>query len=236
VYIYTFRKELLEAVDPIEEPLALPGGASTASTVDVMRRDELMTSGTVAFLTSVDQTLSQTHQENLLKGEVLLTTRSHSAWGGAVTAQMYVPLSRSHVWQQVTDYPRWVQFFPDLVQSEVLSDLSELPARSRARNPKRLYQVASKAFWMLSVQVEIYLKVVETIQPSQQQIQFCLEKGNFSDFTANLNLQDYRAGTVLTYSVAATPTIPVPSQLIQQAMRLDLPANMRKMRQVLCGQ
>jgi hypothetical protein len=203
-----------------------------------MRRDELMTRG--AFLTSdvtsENQALSQTHQENLLKGEVLLNTRSHSAWGGAVTAQMYVPLCRSQVWQQVIDYPRWVQFFPDLAHSEVLSDLSELPARSRARNPLRLYQVASKAFWMLSVQVEIYLKVIETTQPSQQQIQFCLEKGNFSDFTATLSLQDYRAGTLLTYTVAATPTIPVPSQLIQQAMRLDLPANMRTMRQVLCGQ
>jgi hypothetical protein len=188
----------------------------------------LMTNGTVAFLTS-NTTLSQTHQDNLLKGEVLLTTRSHSAWGGAVTAQIYVPLARAHVWQQVTDYPRWVQFFPDLVHSEILSD--------RARNPKRLYQVASKAFWMLSVQVEIYLKVVETVQHnSWQQIQFCLEKGNFSDFTATLKLEDYRAGTLLTYSVAATPTIPVPSQLIQQAMRLDLPANMRTMRQVLCGQ
>jgi hypothetical protein len=193
-----------------------------------------MTSAT--FLTS-NATLSPTSQDNLLKGDVLLTTRSHSAWGGAVTAQIYVPLARPHVWQQVTDYPRWVQFFPDLVHSEILSDLSELPARGRARNPKRLYQIASKAFWMLSVQVEIYLKVVETVQHnSWQQIQFCLEKGNFSDFTATLQLEDYRAGTLLTYSVAATPTIPVPSQLIQQAMRLDLPANMRSMRKVLCGQ
>jgi Polyketide cyclase / dehydrase and lipid transport len=184
-----------------------------------------MTSAT--FLTS-NATLSPTSQDNLLKGDVLLTTRSHSAWGGAVTAQIYVPLARPHVWQQVTDYPRWVQFFPDLVHSEILSD--------RARNPKRLYQVASKAFWMLSVQVEIYLKVVETVQQSCQQIQFCLEKGNFSDFTATLKLEDYRGGTLLIYSVAATPTIPVPSQLIQQAMRLDLPANMRSMRKVLCGQ
>ena len=190
-----------------------------------------MTHGTVALSTSNDLTTgsSQKNQDCLLEGEVLLTTRSHSAWGGAVTAQMYVPLARTCVWQQVTDYPRWVQFFPDLIQSELLGDC--------ARNPKRLYQVASKAFWMLSVQVEIYLKVVETAhQNSWQQIQFCLEKGNFSDFTAHLNLQDYRSGTLLTYSVAATPSIPVPSALIQQAMRLDLPANMRTMRQVICKQ
>lgn len=190
-----------------------------------------MTHGTVALLTSNDLTIeaNQRHQASLLKGEVLLDTRSHSAWGGAVTAQMYVPLARACVWQQVTDYPRWVQFFPDLVQSEILGDC--------ARNPKRLYQVASKAFLMLSVQVEIYLKVVETVhQNSRQQIQFCLEKGNFSDFTARLNLQDFCSGTLLTYSVAATPTLPVPSAIIQQAMRLDLPANMRTMRQVICRQ
>jgi hypothetical protein len=190
-----------------------------------------MTHGTVALLTSNDLTIesNQKNQACLLEGEVLLTTRSHSAWGGAVTAQMYVPLARTCVWQQVTDYPRWVQFFPDLIQSEILSDC--------ARKPKRLYQVASKAFWKLSVQAEIYLKVIETAhQNSWQQIQFCLEKGNFSDFTAHLNLQDYRSGTLLTYSVAATPSIPVPSAFIQQAMRLDLPANMRTMRQVICRQ
>ncbi|MBW4516155.1 MAG: cyclase [Timaviella obliquedivisa GSE-PSE-MK23-08B] len=190
-----------------------------------------MTNGTVALLTSYDLTTgsNQKKQACLLEGEVLLTTRSHSAWGAAVTAQMYVPLSRACVWQQVTDYPRWVQFFPDLIQSDILGDC--------ARNPKRLYQVASKAFWMLSVQVEIYLKVVETAQQnSWQQIQFCLERGSFSDFTASLNLQDYYAGTLLTYSVAATPNIPVPSSVIQQAMRLDLPANMRTMRQVICRQ
>jgi len=190
-----------------------------------------MTHGTVALLTSDDLAIesNQKNQACLLEGEVLLATRSHSAWGGSVTAQMYVPLARACVWQQVTDYPRWVQFFPDLIQSEILGDC--------ARNPKRLYQVASKAFWMLSVQVEIYLKVVETVhQNSRQQIQFCLEKGNFSEFTARLNLQDYGSGTLLTYSVAATPNIPVPSPIIQQAMRLDLPANMRTMRQVICRQ
>ncbi len=187
--------------------------------------------GTTALLTSTDPALEadQSTQESLLRGDVLLATRSHSAWGGAVTAQIYVPLSRAYVWQQVTDYSRWVQFFPDLVRSEILSE----PTRSH----KRLYQVASKAFFLLSIQVEIYLKVIETAhQNSWQQIQFCLERGNFSDFSANLKLQDYRSGTLLTYSVSATPSIPVPSQFIQQAMRLDLPANMRKMRQVLCGQ
>lgn len=169
-------------------------------------------------------------QESLLSGEILLETRSHTAWGGAVTAQMYLPLGRSQVWQQVTDYSRWVQFFPDLIRSEVLNRHD-----AQLKGYKRIYQVAAKAFFLFTAQVEIYLKVRETAHTAWQQIQFQMEQGNFHDFTATLKLQDFDGGTLLTYSVQATPTIPVPSQLIQQAMRLDLPANMRKMRQVLCG-
>lgn len=172
---------------------------------------------------------SNQQQESLLQGEILLETRSHTAWGGAVTAQMYLPLNRSQVWQQVTDYSRWVQFFPDLTRSEVLN------RHEAQKGCKRLYQVAAKAFFLFTAQVEIYLKVRETAHTAWQQIQFQMEQGSFHDFTATLKLQDFNAGTLLTYSVQATPTIPVPSQLIQQAMRLDLPANMRKMRQVLCG-
>ncbi|MBI4784801.1 MAG: cyclase [Oscillatoriophycideae cyanobacterium NC_groundwater_1537_Pr4_S-0.65um_50_18] len=168
-------------------------------------------------------------QGKLLQGEILLETRSHTSWGGAVTAQMYIPLRRSEVWQQLTDYPRWVQFFPDLVQSEVIDRIEGREGR------KRLYQVARKAFFLLTAQVEIYLKVLETVQATWQQIQFQMERGNFHDFAANLHLQDFGSGTLLTYTVQATPTLPIPSQLIQQAMRLDLPANMQKMRQVLCG-
>jgi hypothetical protein len=176
--------------------------------------------------------LEWTHQqeESLLRGDILLQTRSHSAWGGAVTAQMYLPAQQSHLWPQLTDYPRWVQFFPDLTHSQVL-DRHDTPQVGY----KRLYQVAAKAFFLFTAQVEIYLKVIESAHPSHQQIQFQLEKGSFNDFAAMLKLQAFHAGTLLTYSVQATPTIPVPSQFIQQAMRLDLPANMRRMRQVLCG-
>jgi hypothetical protein len=176
---------------------------------------------------------------SLLRGEILLDTRSHSAWGGAVTAKMYLPIGRSQVWQQLTDYPRWVQYFPDLTRSELLSRGESSPENAANENSakgyKRLYQVAAKAFFLFTAQVEIYLKVFETAHHAWQQIQFQLEQGNFHDFTATLKLEDFKAGTLLTYSVQATPTIPVPSPLIQEAMRLDLPANMRKMRQVLCG-
>jgi carbon monoxide dehydrogenase subunit G len=169
-----------------------------------------------------DIIFTQTERAALLQGEILVQTRSHSAWGGAVTARMYIPVTRSRVWQQLTDYPRWVQYFPDVIRSEVL----------HRGEVKRLYQVARKAFLFFTAQVEVYLNVCEDVQ---QEIQFRLEQGTFNDFTADLKLADCGTGTLLTYAVQATPHIPIPSVFIQQAMQFELPANMRKMRQVLCG-
>ena len=169
---------------------------------------------------------SQSEHEALLRGEILLNTRAYSAWGGAVTASMYLPLSRSLAWQQLTDYPRWVQYFPDLVRSEVLNRGEELGS-----GKKRLYQVANKAFLFFTAQVEVYLRVAETVH---QKIQFRQEQGSFTDFAAELTLQDYVNGTLLAYSVQATPAIPIPTMFVQQAMQLDLPTNMRRMRQVIC--
>ena len=165
---------------------------------------------------------SQEHQAALLRGEILVQTRSHSAWGGAVTAKMYLPVTRSSVWQQLTDYPRWVQYFPDVTRSEVL----------QRGERTRLYQVGRKAFLFFTAQVEIYLNVFEVVQ---QQIQFRLEQGTFVDFAADLKLRDCDTGTVLTYAVQATPDIPIPTLFIQQAMQWELPENMRRMRQVLCA-
>jgi hypothetical protein len=97
---------------------------------------------------------------------------------------------------------------------------------------QRLYQVAEKSFVFLTVQVEIYLNVFKV---EGEQIQFRLEKGTFTDFTADLKLQDFGNGTLLTYSVQATPNIPIPTVFIQQGMQMELPRNMRQMRQVLCA-
>ncbi|MBD2578251.1 SRPBCC family protein [Oscillatoria sp. FACHB-1406] len=169
---------------------------------------------------------TQYQQTALLRGEIILNAQSHTAWGGACTASMYLPMARLLVWQQVTNYPRWVHYFPDIVESRVLPEAEGLTS-----GYKRLYQTARKAFLMLAVEVEIYLKAIEVVQ---QQIQFRMEKGSFVDFSADLKLEDFENGTLLSYSVAATPLIPVPGLLIQQAMHFDLPTNMRKMRQVLC--
>jgi hypothetical protein len=163
----------------------------------------------------------------LLQGDILLNTRAYSALGGAVTAQMYLPVGRSQVWTNLTDYTRWVQYFPDITQSEILESDPQRPHRGH-----RLYQSARKNFLMFTAQVEIHLRVFENLQ---RQIRFRMERGSFNDFSAEMTLEDYGEGTVLTYSVKATPLVPVPSLFIEQAMRHDLPGNMRQMRQVICN-
>ncbi|HZG40373.1 MAG TPA: SRPBCC family protein [Nodosilinea sp.] len=169
---------------------------------------------------------SAVDQIALLRGDVLLKSQTNRD-GGAVTAHMYVPLARPQIWPQVTNYSCWTQYFPNIVHSEVLETVKTATQRYR-----RLYQVGRKGFMMLTAQVEIYLKVVET---TCEAIQFRLEQGTFSHFAADLHLQDFNQGTLLSYSVQAAPTIPVPSFLIEQAMKTDLPGNMRQMRRVLCA-
>lgn len=180
--------------------------------------------------------LSQHDRTTLLQGNVLVQTNPHSAWGCAVTASIYLPLTRVLTWQKLTDYSRWVHYFPDIIHSEVLQpsetqDLAQVSPTSADSESKYLYQVATKAFLFLSIKVEAYLRVVETLH---QRIHFQLEKGSFTDFVADLKLQDYDAGTLLTYAAQATPNIPVPSIFIQHALNFELPGNMRRMRQVLC--
>jgi carbon monoxide dehydrogenase subunit G len=169
----------------------------------------------------------------LLNGDVLLETHRHSAWGGAVTAQIYLPLDLQQVWQQLTDYSRWTQYFPDVTHSEILHHgISTAGGATLKKQVKRLYQAASKAFLMITAKVEVYLKVLET---QHQRIQFFFESGSFNEFSADLQLQACGEGTILSYSVQATPTIPVPGMFIQQAMQMDLPTNLRQMRRVMCG-
>ena len=183
------------------------------------------------MVTALPADISPNTLKALLNGEIILQTRPHSAWGGAVTAQMYLPMPHTEVWKQITDYSRWTQFFPGLTRSEVISSTIHTSGATVKRQAKRLYQAASKAFLFLTAQVEIYLKVMETYQ---QSIQFSLESGSFNDFSADLALESCGEGTILTDSVQATPTIPVPSAFIQQAIKMDLPTNMKRMRQVIC--
>ncbi len=176
--------------------------------------------------------IREAQRNSLMNGEILLKTRSYTAWGGAVTAHMYLPVSPAQVWQQLTDYPRWTLFFPDITRSEVVHSSITASGAVLKRRVKRIYQKASKAFLFLTAQVEIHLKVLET---QHQRIQFYLESGSFHDFSADLQLQACGDGTILTYSVQATPTIPIPGVLIEQAIQFDLPKNLEQMRRVICG-
>ncbi len=168
----------------------------------------------------------------LLNGDVILKTRPHSAWGGSVTAQIYLPLSPQLVWQKLTDYSLWTQYFPDVTHSEIIHNgIATVSGTAIKKQVKRLYQAASKAFFLLTAKVEVYLKVLET---QHQRIQFYFESGSFNDFAADVQLYPHGDGTILTYSVQATPMIPVPGAFIEQAMKMDLPTNLRQMRQVMC--
>jgi carbon monoxide dehydrogenase subunit G len=162
--------------------------------------------------------------EKLLKGDVLLNPQPHTAKGGAVSATMYIPRDRGIVWAQLTQYSRWTDYFPEITRSDVIIEFSA--------TRKRLSQSACKTFFMVNISVDIHLNAIET---ADRQIQFQMVGTNdgFQDFSANLTLEDCHSGTALTYSVQATPKIPVPAPLIQEAMKIDLPINMRHMRGVL---
>jgi hypothetical protein len=178
------------------------------------------------LLNSTPQPSGRADLHQLLRGDIALETRSHTAWGAAVTVQMYLPRPRLQLWPHVTNYPRWVDYLPNLTHSTRLTAPNERHIR--------LHQRAAKRFLMLSIHVDIDLRVFERCDGSQHRIQFCMERGSFSDFYADLILEDCDRGSLLTYRVSATPSIPVPSHLIQQAIRLDLPHNLQVMRRVLC--
>ncbi len=84
---------------------------------------------------------------SLLNGEIDLKTQSHTAWGAAVTAQMYLPLERTAAWAQLTDYSRWVQYFPDLTSSHVIQADKSFEDNPATTIRKRLYQAAKKSFY-----------------------------------------------------------------------------------------
>jgi len=156
--------------------------------------------------------------------EVVTQIHPHTTSGAAVTATIHIPLSREQVWQQLTHYPRWTALFPDITRSEVTA--------VRSPQSKRITQAACKTFLMMSISVEIQLQADEIPQES---IRFSMVNGglSFRDFAAVLELKDLGNSTQLSYTVQATPLIPVPGVFLEQAMKCDLPNNMRHLRKVL---
>ncbi len=185
-----------------------------------------MTQGVLSLPTASNLTQSDADHLRLLQGEVLVAAaQPQDGRGAAAKATMYLPISRSQAWEQLTNYSRWVHYFPDIVQSEVLEHDPHHPHRGY-----RLYQVAKKNFIVFTAQVEVYLRVFENMQ---RQIRFRMERGSFGNFSATLSLDDAGAGTILTYAVEATPLVTIPHIFIEQAIVQALPMNMQQMRQAL---
>jgi hypothetical protein len=146
-------------------------------------------------------------------------------WDCAVLAQFYIDLPPHYVWNCLTDYPLWVRYLPDMMQSRVIEGAGSAQ--------KRLYQVARKVLLLFHLQVQAYLGVTEDSE--QRLIRFVMEEGNgaLEQFAAELHLQPLRAGTVISYSARAKPTVFVPEPIILAVIKLELPMNLRRLRQVM---
>ena len=160
------------------------------------------------------------------QGEILIQPQPYSFWGATVTAQIALKRSPKHLWSILSHYDQWVSIFPDVIKSQVLTVLN--PHR------KQICQSAQKQFGPMTIVVEAHLRVREY---PPHRIWFQLEAPNesFQTFESALWLdpQPQDLGTYLTYRVAATPTLPIPSLFIQEAMRYDLPQNLRALRHYL---
>ncbi|UZQ52942.1 cyclase [Trichothermofontia sichuanensis B231] len=200
---------------------------SPRTTITAINETTTTISGGSAAPTQFRFQLDANRLESLIRGAIVTQPHTYSDWGGAVTAWVYIPRDRAQVWHHITHYSRWTEYFPDVTRSEVLGVVAAGVTR------KRLYQTAQKSFFLLNLEVEVFLDVIEQPETGDT-IAFRLERGSLRDFAADLWLYPYQQGTILSYRVQATPTIPVPSCFIQQAMQMDLPNNLRQMRQVMC--
>ncbi len=160
----------------------------------------------------------------LRTGQVLITTAPQGLIGGLVSAQLYLPMAGAALWEHLTDYPRWSEYFPNIACSRHLP-----PAAS---GQPRLYQVGEKSLMGIPTAGELYLQVDES---PPEQIHFRLERGIFSAFEATLLFRPWRIGTLLTYTIQATLAVPLPWFVLSQGIQQDLPQNLTHMRQVICG-
>lgn len=166
-------------------------------------------------------TLSPRDRAALAAGELLLTTRSHGLTGGQASITLAFAPRPAEVWAQLTDYPRWVDYLPDLTQSEIL------PATN---DRTRLRQVGRKSILGFTAEAALDLQV-EALAPYR--LRFDLERGGLAEFTATFTLTPWRQGTLVTFTGRATPLFPIPGWVVEQVMRHGLPMNLRHMRRVI---
>ncbi|MDA0266702.1 MAG: cyclase [Cyanobacteria bacterium] len=160
----------------------------------------------------------------LRTGQVLVAAEPQGLLGGQVSAQLYIPMAGSALWAHLTDYPRWSEYFPNIACSRQLAPT--------ATGQPRLYQVGQKSLMGIPTAGELYLQVHES---PPEHIQLRLEQGIFSAFDSTLQLQPWRIGTLLTYTIQVTLKVPLPWFVLSQGIQQDLPLNLKHMRQVICG-
>lgn len=182
---------------------------------------------------SLSRPLPPADESRLMAGEILLHSRSYSLWGGSVTAQIYLPIERSQLWANLTNYSLWPQLFAHITHSGVVE--------TRSPFYKRLYQSAQKQFALITIGMDAYLWVRE-YPPRQIRFELEAENSSFREFTAELWLEAANhsshssgnsPGTFLSYTVQAIATWPIPAPLIKEAIGSDLPENLRHLRSYL---
>ncbi|MEB3268851.1 MAG: SRPBCC family protein [Leptolyngbya sp.] len=173
---------------------------------------------------TLQPTLSKGDREALQRGDILLSTRSHGFSGGQVSATLAFALRPQILWDHLAHFPRWVDYLPDLVHSEVL------PAAANGRG--RVRQVGRKCILGFTAEAEVCLQV-EALAPYR--LRFELERGSLAEFTAAFTLTPWRQGTLVHFIGQAVPLLPIPGFVVEQTMRYGLPMNLRHMRQAIEG-
>ncbi|WP_008309176.1 SRPBCC family protein [Leptolyngbya sp. PCC 6406] len=161
-------------------------------------------------------------RDALSRGKILVTAQPHGFTGGHVSATLSLRIFPDALWPHLTDYPRWVDYFPEMTHSEAIAPTDQ--------GQPRIYQVGRKSILGLGAEVEVYLRV-QTHPPHR--LQFVMERGTLADFTASFALAPWRLGTLLTFTVQATPLIPLPGFFVEQSMRRELPTSLAQMRRVI---
>ncbi len=162
--------------------------------------------------------------QRLAAGEVWVHTQPYGPTGGQAQAQLVYALSPERLWPHILDYPRWVEYFPDLVRCEAIA-----PAPS---GQPRLYQVGRKSLLGLDLAVEVQLRVQIF---KGHRVFFTQEQGSLRDFHASFVLEPWAQGALVTFTLAAIPQIPVPSLVVEHSLKRELPLNLIHMRQVIGG-
>lgn len=188
---------------------------------------QLLGSGSSFFWGGVSspQSLATGDRSALEQGQVLVTTRSYGFTGGQAQARLLYRLSPEHLWPQVIDYPRWVTYFPDLVSSAAIAPTPQ--------GQPRIYQVGRKSVLGLDFSMELHLRVKF---PAPHRVEFTLERGTLADFNASFALTPWPGGTLLTFTLAAVPLLPLPSIVVEHSLQRELPFNLEQMRRVVGGQ